>query len=122
MGITYKIDVEAGVIFTVAEGEIGAADIRANTIRFTADPLYTPNLPQIFDGRSARFSFSGEEARAAATSGKQIRPTAKTAIVIDKEAQGWARMYIGWRGETHKLFYDTASAREWLGLPKEDDS
>ena len=58
MGITYKIDVENGVIFTVAEGEIGAADIQANTTRFTADPLYTPNLPQLFDGRSAQFSFS----------------------------------------------------------------
>ena len=119
MGITYKFDVDAGVVLTVAEGEIGAADIKANTIRFTADPLYSPNLPQLFDARSAHLSFSGGEARTAATSGKQLRPTAVTAMVIDKDSQGFARMYLGWRGDAHKIFHDIASAREWLGLPPE---
>ena len=122
MGITYKIDVETGVIFTVAEGEIGAADIQANITRFKADSLYAPNLAHLWDGRSAKLSFGGEEARSLATWGKQTRPTAKNAIVIDKQAQGWARMYIGWRGENHKIFHDMAPAREWLGLPSEDDS
>ena len=72
--------------------------------------------------RAAKFSFSGEEAQNLATWGQQNRPTAKTAIVIDKEAQGWARMFIGWRGENHQIFHDLPSAREWLGLPSEDDS
>ena len=119
MGITYKIDAGAGVIFSVAEGEIGMADIRDELTRYTADPLYNPNLAHLFDGRSASFSFSGEEARTIATWGKKNRPTAKTAIVIDEKAQGFARMYLGWRGEPQNIFYDIASAREWLGLPPE---
>ena len=122
LGITYKIDAEAGAVFTVAEGKIGMPDIQANHNRYTADPLYTPNFAHLFDGRSAKISFSGEEARNLANWGKQNRPTAKTAIVIDKEALGWARMLVGWRGENYKIFHDLASAREWLGLPSEDDS
>ena len=34
MGITYKIDVEAGVMYSVAEGDVGAADIQAHRNRF----------------------------------------------------------------------------------------
>ena len=40
MGITYKIDTEAEVLYSVAEGEIRAADISDFRVRFTADPLY----------------------------------------------------------------------------------
>ena len=121
MGITYKIDVEAGVIFTVAEGKIGTADIQANTSRFIADSLYSPNLPQLFDARLAQLSFSSGEAQSAANSGKQRRPTAITAMVINRESQGFARMFLGWRGDAHKIFHDMASAREWLGLPPEGE-
>ncbi len=120
MGITYKIDAEAEVIFTVAEGEIGAVDIVIHMIRYTTDPLYNPNLAQLFDARSAQISFSGGEAWSLATWSRKNRPTAKTAIVIDEQAQGYARKYLGWARETEKLFYDMASAREWLGLPPEE--
>ena len=112
MGITYKIDVEAGVIFTVAEGEIGMSDLLANAIRFTTDPLFTHNLAHLFDGRSAKITYSGEEARNLAEWAKKNRPTGKTAILIEKEALGWVNMYVGWRGETHRIFHDLASARE----------
>ena len=122
MGITYKIDVEAGVNFIVAEGEIGAVDLQDALARYTADPLFTPDLALLFDGRLAKISFGGEEARSLAARDKQSRPTAKIAILIDKEAQGWARMFVGWRGEASEIFHDMASAREWLGLPSEDDS
>ena len=122
MGITYKIDAVAGVMFTVAEGEIGAAEIRDARERFTADPSYADNLAQLHDGRAANFSFSGEEAQIMGIWSKQNRPTEKSALVINKEAQGFARMFIAWGSETQRIFHDMASAREWLGLPAEDDS
>jgi len=96
MGITYQIDAEAGVILSVAEGEIGVEDFRASVNQFMADPLYTPKLQHLFDGRAAKFLFSGED------------------------AQGYIRMYLGWRDGNHKIFHDMASAREWLGLPPEE--
>lgn len=121
MGITFKIDAEAGEIFSVAEGEIEAADLQNLHTRFADDPLFTPNLSLLFDGRSAKFSLSGKDARFLATWDKQNRRTAKTAIVIDGKAQGWARMYLGWREELTEIFYDLESAREWLGLPPEEE-
>ena len=63
MGITYQIDAEAGAIFSVAEGDIGAADLRASVNQFMADPLYTTNLQHLFDARSAAFSYSADEVR-----------------------------------------------------------
>ena len=52
---------------------------------------------------------------------KQNRPIAKSAILIDKKFQGWARMFLGWGVETHEIFYDMAPAREWLGVPSEEE-
>ena len=121
MGITYKIDAEAGVIFSVAEGEIGVADIRELRERFTADPLYHPNLASLFDGRSARITYSGDEARSMADWAKQNRPTAKMAFLIDPQSQGFFRMTVAWGGENRLIFYDMASAREWLGLSPEEE-
>ena len=122
MGITYKIDVEAGVIYSVAEGIIGAADIRDLREQIRADPLLRPNFVSLFDGRLAKVSFSGREAWSLAIWARQKRPTAKGAIVITRRGQGWARMFLGWEPGNQQIFYDMASAREWLGLPAENDS
>ena len=119
MGISYEIDADAGVMFTVADGEIGAADIQANRDRFTADPLYKPNFASLVDARSATISFNGEEAYGLGTWSKRNRPTAKSAIVIDDYSQGFGRMLVAWGVDNQRLFHDMASAREWLGLPPE---
>ena len=86
MGITYKIAVEAGVIFTVAEGEIGASEIRDNRDRLVADPMFNPNFNRLFDARSAQFSFSSEEARDLTNWSKNNRPNAKSAVLTNKKS------------------------------------
>lgn len=121
MGITYKIDVEFGVIYAFGEGDIGAAEIREVRERIAADALFHSELNSLFDARLATFSFSGEEAQSLANQVKQNRPNAKTSIVInsDKWSQGYIRMYAVWAGDGYKIFYDMEPAREWLGLPPE---
>ena len=119
MGITYKIDENAGVIFSFAEGEIGAADIQANWKRISADPLFQPDFGHLFDGRSAKITFSGADARNLANLFKKIRPKSKSSILINEETTGFARMFLGWREDFTKIFYDMLFAREWLGLPPE---
>ena len=121
MGITYKIDAEAGVIYSFAEGDIGAADFRDVRKKIPADPLFHPDLVSLFDGRSAQISFSGEEAKSMADWVEQTRPDSKRAFVIDKKSQGFFRMYTAWGGENQRIFHDMASAREWLGLPPEEE-
>ena len=125
MAITYKIDTEAGVLYSFAEGEIEAADIREFRERYTNDPLYHPSLLSLFDARSARFLFSGMEAKALADWSKANRPTAKSVVLIDdtNPNQGHVHMFTGWAEEDYnvKIFHDTASAKEWLGLPFEEE-
>lgn len=124
MGITYKIDIKAGVIFSVAEGEIGAAEIRENRDHLVADPMFNPNLNRLFDARLAQFSFSGKEARELTNWSQNNRPNSKLAVLIDKknQNQGYVRMALGWAADDYSfgLFQDMTSAREWLGLPPEE--
>lgn len=123
MGIKFEIKAKAGIIYSVAEGEIGVGDIQANVTRYVADPLFHPELAHLFDGRSATFPFSGKEFRGLINLSKKYRPTAKTALLIDRESKltyGLTRMFVGWRGETHQVFHDMTSARDWLGLPPEE--
>jgi len=119
LGIKYKIDAQAGVIFSCAEGEIGAANIQANWKRISTDPLYHPDFGHLFDGRSAKITFSGAEARNLANWFKGIRLKSKSSILINDKSTGFARMFLGWREEFTKIFYDLSSARDWLGLPPE---
>ena len=121
MGITYKIDTEAGVIYSVGEGDVGAADIQNVRNKRAADPLYHSKLDILFDARLATFKFSGDEAQILANQSKQSRPTAKTAIVVDRDNwnHSMIRAYSAWAGK-HQFFNDMASAREWLGLPPEE--
>ncbi len=123
MGLTYKIDVEAGVIYSFAEGKIGAADLQDRRNRFTADPLYHPSFVHLSDFRSAQVNFTGEEARNLAGWTKSIRPFSKVAFVVGSESQGFIRMFQGWTGddENMRVFNDMPSARERLGLPPDEE-
>ena len=56
-----NIDVKAGVIYTVAQGEIGFSDLRAQRELILSHPDYSPEFDHIFDGRSACLRFTGNE-------------------------------------------------------------
>ena len=63
MGIEFTIDVNAGVIYTVAEGDTSSSDLQAFREQLVAHPAYNTNLDHLFDGCNARLDFTGEEAR-----------------------------------------------------------
>ncbi|MCZ6531477.1 MAG: hypothetical protein O7A08_00775 [SAR324 cluster bacterium] len=123
MGIEYKIDVEAGVIFAVGSEIIGAKEIAAFRERLISDPHYRPGLFGIIDLQMAQLNFSGAEARQLASWAANKKPVKKLAIVVGSDSYGFARMYQGWaeRGQDLCVFNDMESAREWLGLQIEDD-
>ena len=123
MGLTYRIDAEAGVIYSVAEGEIVAADILGRREQLKADPLYSPDFVLLTDARSAQYNLSGEEARSLVNSFLATRHYSKMALVVGSGSRGYIRMYQGWSGDdtSIRVFEDMASAREWLGLPPEEE-
>ena len=118
----YNIDVDSGIVYSVGEGKIEAADFRDLSQRFSADPLYHPDLDHLFDGRLVVFSFSGKEAWGLGFTSKRNRPTAKTAIVINsaKWSRGYIRMYLGYAEGNRSIFDNMEPAREWLCLPPEE--
>ena len=71
----------------------------------------------------AQLNFSGEEARGLASWAANKNPVKRLAMVVGSESFGFARMYQAWaeKGQDLYVFTDMASAREWLGLPPEEE-
>ena len=123
MGIKFEIDLDAGVVFGVATGDFGPEDIRDYIKRLLEDSKYNPELYSLIDARKTNPHFSAEDTRSLA----QVRvmtPATKKLAIVASEAFGHARMFHGWTGNDSNImiFKEMKSAREWLGLPSEDDS
>ena len=123
MGIKFEIDLDAGVVFGVATGDVGTEEILDYVRRLLEDPKYSPELLSLIDARKTNPHFSEEEMRSLA----QVRvktPATKKLAIVAAEAFGHARMFHGWTGNDANImiFKEMNSAREWLGLPSEDDS
>jgi len=119
----YRIDAEAGAVYSKFSGKIGAADVQNHRNRILGDPLYRPGLVHLFDACSAQFKGNGEESRKSANWYEANRPFSKVAIVIGPENRGFLRRYLGWlqeEAETEKFFEEMGSAREFLGLQPEE--
>ena len=123
MGIEYKIDLQAGIIFLVGTGNIGAKEILAFFKKVISDPQFRPNLNTISDYRMAQIGFSGAESQDLANWTKKQKPAGKIALVMNPSGYGFARMYQSWVEDNAKvnIYKDMASAREWLGLPPEEE-
>ena len=123
MGIEFQIDAGAGVIYALASGTIGVKDIESYRERFLSNPQYRSGLNVIADYRMARINVTADEAKQLAIWHKEKKPVNKVALVMGTDGYGFARMYQGWLGGSQEVevFRDMISAREWLGLPSEDD-
>ena len=123
MGIEFKIDPDAGVIYVKVLGTIVVKEVEAVRAQWQSHPDFRTGLDMIYDFREGFAKLTGEEAHRLAQYFKTARPVRRLAIVA-VEAFAWGRIYQGWTGDdvNLKVFKDMQSAREWLGLPSEDDS
>ena len=124
MGFVFEIDVEEGIIYSIAEGTIGLEDIQANGEKLVADPRYHPDLSHIIEFRLSRLSLSEEEVKVlASTHTLGVNPR-KLAMVADGPQRKALLQYKEWIAEEIlvEVFTDFGSAKEWLRPPSEDDS
>ena len=123
MGIKFEIDLDAGVVFAVAAGDFGPEDIRDYVRRLLEDPKHSPELYSLIDARKTKPHFSAEDMRSLAQK-RVTTPATKKLAIVAAEAFGHARMFHGWTGNDSNImiFKEMKTAREWLGLPSEDDS
>ena len=124
MGIDFKIDPEAGVVFSVGRGKVTTRDFYDFRKRIMAHPDFKENLSNLADLRGADLKWTTAEARNFASDFSGGRIFRRVAAVADGTNFAFARMILGWAGDEGFaiVFRDMKPAREWLGLPSEDDS
>ena len=118
MDITFKIDVEAGVVYTVGRGNVSFEEIQEFRSKLASHPDFNKEFFHLVDYREVTMERSTDQAMSSARS----RLFAKLAIVVGEMSYGFARMFYGWSEEgAVMVFKDMPSAREWLGLPPEEE-
>ena len=114
MGISFKIDAAEGIVYAMAEGSIGAADILAYRKDLRADPKFHTDLAEIIEFRMSLLTITDEEAKALAFDrpGDHIR---KVAIVAVGSNRNWALRYQEISVDKPvEVFTDLGSAKKWL--------
>ena len=124
MGFELKIDAELGIIYTTAVGYIGIADILTLRQEYSSSPGYRPEFHQLMDLRGGTLTLTGGEAFTLAQLRIKQPLSVKLAIVAGAAATGFARVFQGWTDQDPNtmVFNDIDSAREWLGLPQQDEA
>ena len=124
MPIDFDIDADAGVIFTVASGLVDFADFERYRDRLRAHTFLRSGLYHLADFRTADIQITGEQSRVIAHWLRRNRKVKKMAYVATT-AYPFVRMVMGWAEGSKNIeidvFDDIRSARQWLGLPPEDD-
>ena len=67
MGINFEIDTEEGVIYSIAEGKIGLAELQTYVADLRADPNFSRDLAIIIEFRLAQQNITDEEVKALAS-------------------------------------------------------
>jgi hypothetical protein len=120
MPATYKIDLELGIVRSVASGVLTDDDCDEHVEALRNDPLFKPSMDQLID-------FTGvTEIRVSAGAVQRVarrNPFGKGArrafVIVDDAVYGMARMYDSFTSrQPHNLviFRDMAQAVDWLGL------
>ncbi len=124
MATSYRIDKEAGVVYSSASGIATDEEFLSHQRLLSRDPDFRPHFRQLLDGREItelRVTPAGIRALIA---GNPWGKGAKRALVAaDDTAFGLARMFELGRPnpqDEFRVFRTIAEAREWLGLPLEE--
>ena len=115
MGFTFKVDAEEGIIYAIAEGNIGAEDIQAHRKNVRDDPEYSPSLGHIIEFRLSNFNISEREGKTLAAT-LPLDTTKKTALIAVGSNKDWAIRYrtmIIDRIQV-EIFSDLSSAKKWV--------
>ena len=115
MGISFEINAEEGVIYSIAEGTIGLEDSLAHRKNLLADPKFHPDLVEIVEFRLSGFRFSPEEVKALTFSTVPSERPRKLAVVADGPKRKLALRFKEWvkAKVLVEVFTDFGSAKKW---------
>jgi hypothetical protein len=121
MPASYRIDLRAGVVFTLVEGHVTNEELLAHQQRMAADPDFRPTMNHVIDARAVT-------ATAVTAFGVRLVATpsifaagSRRAIIAGgaNHSSGYLNMFQTLRsqsGEDIKIFSTVQDAHRWLGL------
>jgi hypothetical protein len=120
MPASYRIDLQAGVVFTVCEGRVTNEELMGHQERLAADPDVRPTMNHVMDLRGVtEVAFTAFGVRSIATR-RVFAPGSRSAIIArDDSSYGYLEMFQALRrhtGEDIKVFSTVEDAHRWLGL------
>ena len=115
-----------GMVRARATGALDDASLISYVERLLVDPLYTPQLPVLFDATaisSLELSGAGVRDASAAVRENPEHPIARVALVVSgPAAYGMARMYGLLRDVEVAVFEDRELALAWLTSPRTEEA
>jgi hypothetical protein len=119
MPASYRVDVRAGVVFSVFEGHVTNEEILDHQQRMFADPDFRPTMNQVIDARNVtEVSVTAFAIRLVADP-SIFAPGARRAIIEGDASSAYVRMFQTLRsqsGEDIRIFSTVEDAHRWLGL------
>ena len=115
MGISYYIDSEEGVVYSIAEGKIGLEELQAFRNNLLAEPNFSSELVLIIEFRMSSMKMSNEETEAYAFS-LPAKRTRKVALVATGPGRDTVLRYKELvKGKSLvEVFSDLGSAKKWV--------
>ena len=121
----YRIDPEAGIVFSVFEGRVTDEDLRDHQRRLSADPEFRSTMHQCVDGRGVTdYAVTAEGVRTVARAKIFSAGSRRALVAGSTTCYGYGRMFQLLRhgsGEQIQVFRAVESAHHWLGLPRPRD-
>jgi hypothetical protein len=118
MPASYRIDVRAGVVFSMFQDHVTNEELLDHQYRMSADPDFRPTMNQVIDARGVtETSVTAFGVRLVATP-SIFAPGSRRAI-IERAGSSYARMFQTLRsqsGEDVRIFSTVEDAHRWLGL------
>src|SRR5262245_55368273 len=126
MPTSYRIDVHAGVVFSVLEGHITNEELLDHQQRMSGDPDFRPTMNHVIDTRGiTRVSVTALGLHLL-TARSNLGPAARRAIIESDVSSSYVRMFQVLRrqsGADTRVFSTIEDAHRWLELewPPRDD-
>ncbi|HXF10807.1 MAG TPA: STAS/SEC14 domain-containing protein [Desulfuromonadaceae bacterium] len=121
MDVTRTLDPEKKILYTTITGQITLAEIRADMMRLTVVPGYSPEMPGLVDMRGATAGLTSDELRQIAETIKanpEVASGARRALLVSSDLMyGLYRMFAAYMSDgpnEYRVFRDEKQALEWL--------
>jgi hypothetical protein len=123
MPVSYRIDLNAGVVFTVSEGRLTYEELLDHQQRLSSDPDFRPTMNHVIDVRGVtERAVTAFGVRTVAIS-RIFAPGSRRAIITGDDGSsssyGYVRMFQTLRSQSGvdiRIFSTVEDAHRWLGL------